>query len=73
MPVNSKRSMRAVALVAILGLVTACSPISRNYGFVPLEEDLAQVRVGADTGIAPGAVLAPGTGAPRPGPVGQSV
>ena len=49
MPVNSKRSMRALALVAILGLVTACSPISRNYGFVPLEEDLAQVRVGADT------------------------
>lgn len=42
---------RVVRLTAIGGLAVtvACTPIYRDHGYVPLQEDLAQVRVGVDT------------------------
>lgn len=42
-------SMRlATALVICAGL-TACAPITREHGFVPLDDDMAAILVGADT------------------------
>lgn len=40
---------RRVAAIAALMAVTACSATYTNHGFVPPEEDLAQVLVGVDT------------------------
>ena len=41
--------MRRISLVLVLGLAVACSPITRNHGFVPLPEDLTQLTLGVDT------------------------
>ncbi|WP_339107681.1 outer membrane protein assembly factor BamE [Thioclava sp. GXIMD4216] len=43
-----RRLMQGVALCAVIGL-GACSPIYRNHGYVPTEEDLSQVQVGKTT------------------------
>ena len=43
------RAMRVV-MVFLLGLaLAACSPLYRNHGYVPTEEDLAQLAIGQDT------------------------
>ncbi len=39
---------QAVALTLVAGLA-ACSPIYRNHGYVPVENELALVEVGTDT------------------------
>ncbi|MDP5306756.1 outer membrane protein assembly factor BamE [Paracoccus spongiarum] len=39
------RNLMILALVAMIGLA-ACAPVYRNHGFVPPDEDLAQVVVG---------------------------
>lgn len=39
-------SIVATLAIAVLG---ACTPIVRNHGYVPLEEDLALLTVGVDT------------------------
>ncbi|MCF3973740.1 outer membrane protein assembly factor BamE [Paracoccus salsus] len=44
------RNLLILAFVAIVGL-SACAPVYRNHGFVPPDEDLAQVVVG-QTGMA---------------------
>lgn len=44
------RNLLILAFVAILGL-SACAPVYRNHGYVPPDEDLAQVVVG-QTGMA---------------------
>lgn len=44
------RNLMILAFVALIGL-SACSPVYRNHGFVPPDEDLAQVVVG-QTNIA---------------------
>jgi outer membrane protein assembly factor BamE (lipoprotein component of BamABCDE complex) len=37
-------------LAVLLGLsLAACSPVYRNHGYVPLEQDLALIEVGTDT------------------------
>ncbi|MDO8885166.1 MAG: outer membrane protein assembly factor BamE [Pseudotabrizicola sp.] len=41
--------MRGVAVMCLVTALTACSPIYRNHGYVPAEEDLAQLVVGKDT------------------------
>lgn len=40
---------RAVIAVFLAGAVAACTPIYRNHGYVPTEEDLASLEVGKDT------------------------
>lgn len=41
---------RRQGLVLVLAaVVAACAPIYRNHGYVPSEEDLAQVEIGKDT------------------------
>ncbi len=42
------RGMR-FGLIGVLMLVAACSTIYRNHGYVPTDEDLAQIAVGVDT------------------------
>jgi outer membrane protein assembly factor BamE (lipoprotein component of BamABCDE complex) len=39
---------RGIAVLA-LALMAGCAPIARNHGYVPTDEDLAQIVVGADT------------------------
>ncbi|WP_406870629.1 outer membrane protein assembly factor BamE [Thioclava sp. 'Guangxiensis'] len=43
-----RRLMQGAALCAVIGL-GACSPIYRNHGYVPTDEDLSQVKVGQTT------------------------
>lgn len=42
-------SFRRIALSVAVVASTACSPIIRNHGYVPVEEDLATLAVGVDT------------------------
>ena len=52
---------KVLALVALAGLV-ACSPIYRYHGFVPTEEDLAELQVGLDTRTTVASIIGkPGT------------
>ena len=37
------------ALVGIVLLAAACTPVYRNHGYIPAEDELAQVTVGQDT------------------------
>lgn len=60
-----RRHRRIAGVVAALALVFlgACTPIVRNHGYVPLEEDLTLVTVGVDTReTVASAVGAPGAG-----------
>lgn len=41
--------MRRGALVLALTLAGACSPVYRNYGYVPLDSELIDVKVGEST------------------------
>ncbi|MFN3845766.1 MAG: outer membrane protein assembly factor BamE [Paracoccaceae bacterium] len=41
--------VRTLAILFFATMVTACSSIYRNHGYVPAEEDLAQLVVGKDT------------------------
>ncbi|MCU0900156.1 MAG: outer membrane protein assembly factor BamE [Cypionkella sp.] len=41
--------MRGIAILCLAFVVTACASIYRNHGYVPAEEDLAQLVVGQDT------------------------
>ena len=42
------RNLLILAFVAVLGL-SACAPVFRNHGYVPPDEDLAQIVVGQTT------------------------
>jgi len=41
--------LRTVIVAASLGFAVACSPIMRNHGFIPAEEDLSAITIGVDT------------------------
>tara|TARA_R110002073_G_scaffold283347_1_gene447573 strand:+ start:624 stop:1085 length:462 start_codon:yes stop_codon:yes gene_type:complete len=45
---KSNRVVRGFAMLTLVGAV-ACTPIYRNYGYMPPSEDLALVAVGVDT------------------------
>ena len=42
----TRHVLRTVGLVLAIGLVASCSPVIRNHGYVPAEDELAQVEVG---------------------------
>ncbi|MGR3320670.1 MAG: outer membrane protein assembly factor BamE [Pseudooceanicola sp.] len=44
-----RRTCTRAAAAVVLAATVACSPIYRDHGFVPLEEDLASVSPGVDT------------------------
>jgi len=50
MTINHIRTrLRCVALIGALIGATACSPIIRNHGYIPVAEELALIQVGVDT------------------------
>lgn len=44
-----KPAYRIAILGATVGMLTACTSVYRNHGYVPSQEDLAEVKVGVDT------------------------
>lgn len=52
---------RRIALMAALVATTACSPIIRNHGYIPVAEDLALLQVGVDTRDSVVAAVGPPT------------
>lgn len=42
-------SRKQCLMLALVASVAACSPVYRNHGYVPTEQDLALVEVGTDT------------------------
>jgi outer membrane protein assembly factor BamE (lipoprotein component of BamABCDE complex) len=44
-----RNARRQGLMLVLLGVVAACSAVYRNHGYVPSEEELAQVEVGKDT------------------------
>lgn len=44
-----KRAARRGALVALLVVTTACTPLVRNHGYTPSDDELAEILVGVDT------------------------
>jgi outer membrane protein assembly factor BamE (lipoprotein component of BamABCDE complex) len=61
--------VRRVAMIAGLSLAVACTPITRNHGFIPLPEDLAQLTVGVDTRASVIELVGPATSG---GVIGES-
>ncbi|WP_368187774.1 outer membrane protein assembly factor BamE [Aestuariibius sp. HNIBRBA575] len=48
-PKSAAKTLRAAICIAGLGAMVACSPIYRNHGFIPPEQDLSELLVGIDT------------------------
>lgn len=46
---KSGQRMRTVVVLTAIGFAIACTPIIRNHGFMPAEDDLAVITVGVDT------------------------
>jgi outer membrane protein assembly factor BamE (lipoprotein component of BamABCDE complex) len=42
-------SRRQCLMLALVATVAACSPVYRNHGYVPSEDELALIEVGVDT------------------------
>jgi outer membrane protein assembly factor BamE (lipoprotein component of BamABCDE complex) len=42
-------SRKQCLILALVASVAACSPVYRNHGYVPTEQDLALIEVGTDT------------------------
>jgi outer membrane protein assembly factor BamE (lipoprotein component of BamABCDE complex) len=57
---TTKRLVR-LALVGAVTMTVACTPIYRDHGYMPPEEDLAQVNIGQDTREQVVTVLGPPT------------
>lgn len=52
--------MRSIAVLALL-VAVACTPVIRNHGYMPPEEDLAQIAVGVDTRETVTTIIGPPT------------
>lgn len=46
---TGRQRLRLLALGLVLVAVTACTPIYRNHGYAPSEDELAEIVVGVDT------------------------
>ncbi|WP_120632985.1 outer membrane protein assembly factor BamE [Ruegeria sp. EL01] len=44
-----KPATKSLVFVACLAIVSACTPIFKNHGYVPPAEELAEIQVGKDT------------------------
>lgn len=51
MTFRSTSSLRTLTFVLGLGLATACSPVFRDHGYAPTEDELSQIIVGVDTNL----------------------
>ena len=43
------RKLRLAMLGVLMVIIAACAPVYRNHGYVPNEDELAQIEVGKDT------------------------
>ena len=43
------RGLRLVLLAVMMVIVAACSPVYRNHGYVPNDDELSQIEIGKDT------------------------
>lgn len=43
------RGLRLAILGLMMAVIAACSPVYRNHGYVPNEDELSQIEVGKDT------------------------
>jgi len=43
------RALRGIGMLTLVAAIGACTPIVRNHGYIPLEQDLAQIQIGVDT------------------------
>lgn len=41
--------LRKAAPLIVIGALIACSPVFRNHGYVPADDELTQIEVGVDT------------------------
>lgn len=46
---SSALAKARLALAAVAVMAAACTPVYRNHGYIPAEDELAQVSVGQDT------------------------
>ncbi len=44
-----RRGLRVAMLGLMMVLIAACSPVYRNHGYVPNDDELSQIKVGTDT------------------------
>lgn len=58
---NISRGVRFGVITALLSLSLACSPLIKNHGYIPEEEDLARVIVGQDTRESVTSIVGPPT------------
>jgi len=48
--VSGRKILRSVVVAGVLAVVVAgCTSVYRNHGYMPIEEDLAKIRLGVDT------------------------
>ena len=46
---TGSRGLRLAVLGLMIAIIAACSPVYRNHGYVPSDDELAQIEVGKDT------------------------
>ena len=61
MKLGMKARMRSVVILAALSLAVACSPVVRNHGFIPFQEDLDRIVIGQDTREGVATIVGPPT------------
>ena len=47
--VRGGRVIGRAVLAILVGLAIACAPVYRNHGYIPSDDELAQIEVGVDT------------------------
>ncbi len=53
--------VRSVVICGVLGLAVACSPVIRNHGYIPFQEDLDRIVIGQDTRDSVATLVGPPT------------
>ena len=51
------RGLRMALLGLMMVVIAACAPVYRNHGYVPADDELAQIEVGKDTRETIGALI----------------
>ena len=46
---STDRGLRLALIGLMMVVIAACSPVFRNHGYVPTDDELAQIEVGKDT------------------------
>ncbi len=52
---------RSAVVCSVLAIAVACTPVIRNHGFIPFQEDLDRIVIGQDTREGVAAIVGPPT------------